>query len=226
MSSPYQKVQLSTYLDDKWIQHTLQSSTPISHRAFTNHSYYESFWERAEHGIIIVDENGTIMDANPCFYKMIETSKAEIIRKNIKDIVSKNSAITDIDNIRSVANGELYSVSIHNFFKYKNEKNSYISARLIITRIPSELCDDFEHIIIHIYPYEEETELIQNANTTNENDKNLTQQSKSWTEVFKSLFLQKWFIVILSLIITLIILLVAISGNLMPLLEKLIDNYQ
>lgn len=222
MSSPYQKVQMPSHLDDKWIQHTLQESTPISHRAFTNHSYYESFWERAEHGIIIVDRNGTIMDANPCFYKMIETSKAEIIRKNIQDIVSKNSAITDIDNIRSVANGELYSVSIHNFFKYKNEKNSYISARLIITRIPSELCDDFEHIIIHIYPYEEETQLIQNTNT----DSIQTQKSKSWTEVFKSLFLQKWFVVILSLIISLIILLVAISGNLMPLLEKLIDNYK
>jgi hypothetical protein len=52
--------------NDEWVKEA-STSESSSARMFTSESYHRSFWNLLEHGVVLVDENKTIIEANPYF---------------------------------------------------------------------------------------------------------------------------------------------------------------
>lgn len=197
---------------DEWLQHIYQEGTPESHKMFTEQSYYDSFWRTAEHGIVLCDEEGSVISCNPYFLDMVDCQLDDIKEKCIYNLVSERFLKQDYTNIKAIINSSIYSYSNDNELK-QDSGDKLIPVRIVATRVPSSLHYPFKHLVIHFYEikkselYDFATDGVQNENMT-----------------WKKLVMQPWFIKCSFAIVALIIILISISGQLFPILQKLLEK--
>lgn len=179
---------------------------------FTCQSYFDSFWATAEHGIIICDKQGKIISANPYMRDLLHCSLADIQKANLFNLISERFLKQDYTNIMSIINSDIYSYSTDNEFKEPSNPASLIPVHIVATRVPSSLQHPFQHLIIHIYE-------MRGAVFYDR----MPPQLKETTD-WKTIFKQPWFLKWCFALISLIIILTGISGQLFPLIQKLIEK--
>lgn len=197
--------------NDEWLKHIYQEGTPESHKMFTEQSYYDSFWRMAEHGIVLCDDEGTIISCNPYFLDMVESQLDDVKEKSIYNLISERFLKQDYTNIKSIINSYIYSYSNDNELK-NHDGDDLIPVRIVATRVPSSLHYPFKHLIIHFYEMKK-SDLIP-----------LVQQPVTEEMTWKKLVMQPWFIRCSFAIIALIVILISISGQLFPILQKLLEK--
>lgn len=195
--------------DDQWLKHIKEEDAPFSHKMFTDSSYHMTFWEKANHGIILIDEEGDIISANPYFCDMVGKTISELRHQSFYKLIDSRYFKKDILNIEEVINSAVYSYqSDTQLIKHKN----LVPVRVLATRVPATLSHPFRHIIIHLYRLRD-VQIIKNPDY---------EKTKNYIYGWKELFLQPWFVKCAFIFLSLLAILVSLSGHLVPILEKLL----
>lgn len=201
--------------DKEWMD-GVSSSESSSVRMFTSESYHRSFWSLLEHGVVLVDENKNIIEANPYFVQLIGISSAELVGMHIADIIDTRYWRADNVNMNAMIRGVHGSYSSDEEIIHHNGRNiELIPVRVIVTRVPSTLTDGFQHFIVQIYKIEKAVH-INGQPFINQNEQTIG-------NIFKNLLTQPWFIKTALWLIFVLIIMLTLSGNLMPVLEKFIN---
>lgn len=201
---------------EEWLEYISRDDAPISHKMFTCQSYFDSFWERCDHGILILDENCNVIEANPYFLDLIGSNLTEIKNKSLQDVVSERTIVADYTNITSIIKANQYSYETNTEVNYKFKGVKLIPVKLIASRVPSTLNLPFQHVIVHIYE-------IKDAFVYTENDYIC---NKSWGELLKIWFSKGWFTKWLLVLLTIIILILGYNGNLLDFIQMLFGAAQ
>ena len=203
--------------DQEWME-SAQNSSTSSVRMFASESYHRSFWDLAEHGVVLLDSDKNIIEANSYFVNLIGISAADLEGKNINEIVGGRYIRTDNINLNALVRGTYYSYSSdEEIYQMRNHKQELIPVRVIVTRVPSTLTDDFQHFIVQIYKIEKAIQ-INGQPFVNQNE-------QSFSNIFKNLLVQPWFVKTVLWIIFVLIIALTLSGNLMPIFEKLLTLF-
>lgn len=197
--------------NDKWIEHIIQEDVPASHRMFAAESYYRSFWESAEHSIILIDEDYSIIDVNPAFCDLVEMTAAEICTKNLKDFIPCYNLHTDMVNIDAMVRGDQYSFSDDHCVQSKPTKKP-VPVRIVATRVPASLQHPFRHIVMHIYEKGDDGYPLQIPSPVYQG---------SWGDVLKKAVKEHFTGVLITLVV--LFVLCATSGGLAPIIQKLFE---
>lgn len=201
--------------DKDWLEVSENAEVPAT-RMFTSESYYRSFWDLAEHGVVLVDNNKQIIYANPYFVHMIGVSSAELIGMHISEIVDTRYWNVDNVNMNTLIRGGQYSYSNEeHIVRHVGRNNELIQVRVIVTRVPSTLTEDFQHFIVQIYKIERAVQ-VNGQPFVNQNE-------QSYTNIFKNLLMQPWFIKTALWFLAILVIMLTLSGNLMPVIEKLLN---
>jgi PAS domain S-box-containing protein len=201
--------------DCEWLKDASASESSSS-RMFTSESYHRSFWNLLEHGVVLVDENKNIIEANPYFVQMIGISAAELVGMHISDIIDTGYWRADNVNMNAIIRGVQSSYSSdEELIQQQGRRTELIPVRVIVTRVPSTLTDQFQHFIVQIYKIEKVIQ-INGQPFVNQNE-------QSYGNIFKNLLMQPWFIKTALWVICILVLMLTLSGNLMPVLEKIMN---
>lgn len=201
--------------DKEWLEVSENAEVPAT-RMFTSESYYRSFWDLAEHGVVLVDNNKQIIYANPYFVHMIGVTSAELIGMHISEIVDTRYWNVDNVNMNTLIRGGQYSYSNEeHIVRHAGRNNELIQVRVIVTRVPSTLTEDFQHFIVQIYKIERAVQ-VNGQPFVNQNE-------QSYTNIFKNLLMQPWFIKTALWFLAILVVMLTLSGNLMPVIEKLLN---
>lgn len=201
--------------DKEWLEVSENAEVPAT-RMFTSESYYRSFWDLAEHGVVLVDNNKQIIYANPYFVHMIGVTSAELIGMHISEIVDTRYWNVDNVNMNTLIRGGQYSYSNEeHIVRHAGRNNELIQVRVIVTRVPSTLTADFQHFIVQIYKIERAVQ-VNGQPFVNQNE-------QSYTNIFKNLLMQPWFIKTALWFLAILVIMLTLSGNLMPVVEKLLN---
>lgn len=201
--------------DDEWLKDASTSESSSS-RMFTSESYHHSFWSLLEHGVVLVDENKNIIEANPYFVQMIGISAAELVGMHISDIIDARYWRADNVNMNAIIRGVQSSYSSdEELVQHQGRRTELIPVRVIVTRVPSTLTDQFQHFIVQVYKIEKVIQ-INGQPFVNQNE-------QSYGNIFKNLLMQPWFIKTALWVICILVLMLTLSGNLMPVLEKIMN---
>lgn len=201
--------------DKEWLDVSENAEVPAT-RMFTSESYYRSFWDLAEHGVVLVDNNKQIIYANPYFVHMIGVTSAELIGMHISEIVDTRYWNVDNVNMNTLIRGGQYSYSNEeHIVRHAGRNNELIQVRVIVTRVPSTLTADFQHFIVQIYKIERAVQ-VNGQPFVNQNE-------QSYTNIFKNLLMQPWFIKTALWFLAILVIMLTLSGNLMPVIEKLLN---
>lgn len=201
--------------DKEWLDVSENAEVPAT-RMFTSESYYRSFWDLAEHGVVLVDNNKQIIYANPYFVHMIGVTSAELIGMHISEIVDTRYWNVDNVNMNTLIRGGQYSYSNEeHIVRHAGRNNELIQVRVIVTRVPSTLTEDFQHFIVQIYKIERAVQ-VNGQPFVNQNE-------QSYTNIFKNLLMQPWFIKTALWFLAILVIMLTLSGNLMPVIEKLLN---
>lgn len=201
--------------DKEWLEVSENAEVPAT-RMFTSESYYRSFWDLAEHGVVLVDNNKQIIYANPYFVHMIGVTSAELIGMHISEIVDTRYWNVDNVNMNTLIRGGQYSYSNEeHIVRHAGRNNELIQVRVIVTRVPSTLTADFQHFIVQIYKIERAVQ-VNGQPFVNQNE-------QSYTNIFKNLLMQPWFIKTALWFLAILVVMLTLSGNLMPVVEKLLN---
>ena len=199
--------------DKQWIKDSADFAYS-SARMFTSQSYHRSFWSLLEHGVVLIDKEYHIIEANPYFVSLLGISGAELIGRDIREFISDEFVRTDTVVMNSLIEG-LDSSYIHDeeIICQENRRRVPVPVRIIITRVPSQLLEDFQHFIVQVYKIEKTAHI-----GTQQYIKKLDQ---SWGDIFKALFLQPWFVKNFWWIAILVMFILILSGNFLPIVDKL-----
>lgn len=201
--------------DKEWLDVSENAEVPAT-RMFTSESYYRSFWDLAEHGVVLVDNNKQIIYANPYFVHMIGITSAELIGMHISEIIDTRYWNVDNVNMNTLIRGGQYSYSNEeHIVRHANKNNELIQVRVIVTRVPSTLTADFQHFIVQVYKIERAVQV--------NGQPFVSQNEQSYTNIFKNLLMQPWFIKTALWFLAILVVMLTLSGNLMPVIEKLLN---
>lgn len=201
--------------DKEWLEISENAEVPAT-RMFTSESYYRSFWDLAEHGVVLVDNNKQIIYANPYFVHLIGITGAELIGTHISEIIDTRYWNVDNVNMNALIRGGQYSYSNEeHIVRHANKNNELIQVRVIVTRVPSTLTADFQHFIVQVYKIERAVQ-VNGQPFVNQNE-------QSYTNIFKNLLMQPWFIKTALWFLAILVIMLTLSGNLMPVIEKLLN---
>lgn len=201
--------------DKDWLKISENAEVPAT-RMFTSESYYRSFWDLAEHGVVLVDNNKQIIYANPYFVHLIGITGAELIGMHISEIIDTRYWNVDNVNMNTLIRGGQYSYSNEeHIVRHAGRNNELIQVRVIVTRVPSTLTEDFQHFIVQIYKIERAVQ-VNGQPFVNQNE-------QSYTNIFKNLLMQPWFIKTALWFLAILVIMLTLSGNLMPVIEKLLN---
>lgn len=195
--------------DEEWLEHIKDENAPFSHKMFTDPSYHSSFWQRANHGIILIDEEGSIITANPYFCDLVGKAIGELRGQSFYQLIDEKYFKRDILNINEVIDSAAYSYQSNT--QIGHHKN-LIPVQLLATRVPATLSHPFRHIIIHLYKLGN-TYIVKNPEY---------EKTKNHIYGWKELALQPWFIKLAFIFLTILVILISLSGHLVPILEKLL----
>lgn len=201
--------------DKDWLDDTANS--PVSSvRMFTSESYHRSFWDLAEHGIVLLDANKNIIEANPYFVQLVGMSAADLEGKNISEIVTTRHWRTDNVNLNALIKGSYYSYTNEEEIIHIGAKvTDLVQVRIIVTRVPSTLTDEFQHFVVQVYKIEKAVQI--------DGQPFVNQANQSYSNIVKNLLMQPWFVQTALWILLILIVALTLSGNLMPVIEKFIN---
>lgn len=204
--------------DEQWMEDA-QVSPVSSVRMFTSESYHRSFWDLSEHGIVLLDRDKNIIEANPYFVQLVGISAADLEGMNISEIIGIRYQRADNANLNALMKGSYYSYitdeEIYHIQHRNQRTNNLISVRVIVTRVPSTLTDDFQHFVVQVYKIEKAAHLY--------GQPFVNQVNQSYGNIFKTLLTQPWFVKTALWIVFILIIALTLSGNLMPIIEKFIN---
>lgn len=203
------------YPDEEWLAHIHNVNTPYSHKMFTDQAYHFSFWQNAEHSIILINEEGQIISANPRFCNLVDTTLAEIKDKSFYELIDSRFFKRDLVNIEAIIDSKVYSYINRSQIKTNKKKRSLIPVKVVATRVPATLNHPFRHIIVHLYEMPDAT-IVRNREVVD-----LQNEADGWRGILR----QPWFLKSAFWLIALLAILISLSGNLLPLLEKLIEKF-
>lgn len=200
--------------NDAWIEHLKNNDVPDSHRMFTTESYFLSFWKYAAHGVVLLDEHCRIVEANTAFLSLIGSDLAEIVTKELKDLLPACELNTDYTIVNAIIEGNEYSLTKEEDIRYKFGTSKFIPVKVVATRIPSALGLQFKHMIVHVY----------DLRTPHHGFDYQPNEYKTveWSALFKQI-IHEHFNTVLFLLGALIFLL-AFTGNLGDTVSKLLDK--
>lgn len=198
--------------DEAWMEHIKKSTTPNSHKMFTDQSYHFSFWQNAEHSIILIDEHGNILAANPRFLNLTGTSFADLRDRSFFEMIDVRFFKRDLVNIEAIIDSKVYSYINKTQIKTKNKNKNLIPVKVVATRVPATLNHPFRHIVVHLYEMPDAV-IVRNKEVQD-------MQPFEW----KKLFLQPWFVKSAMWLIGLLAILISLSGQLQPIIHKLIEK--
>lgn len=198
--------------NEEWIEDT--KTSPVSSvRMFTSESYHRSFWDLAEHGIVLLDKDKNIIEANPYFVQLVGQTAADLEGRNIVEIVGGRHWRTDNINLNALIKGTYYSYSNEEeIISHEHNRQELIPVHVIVTRVPSTLTENFQHFVVQIYK-------IERAVNVN-GQPFVNQMNQPFENIFKTLLSQKWFVQTALWVIGILIICLLLSGNLMQLIEK------
>lgn len=201
--------------DQDWLDNTAHS--PVSSvRMFTSESYHRSFWDLAEHGIVLLDANKNIIEANPYFVQLVGMSAADLEGKNISEIVTTRYWRTDNVNLNALIKGSYYSYANEEEIIHIGVKaTDLVQVRIIVTRVPSTLTDEFQHFVVQVYKIDKAVQI--------DGQPFVNQANQSYSNIIKNLLMQPWFVQTVLWILLILIVALTLSGNLMPVIEKFIN---
>ena len=198
----------------EWIEYTMTTDATDGQRMFSSESYYDSFWEDAAHGVVIISADGSVVDANPAFCQLLDIEYKEAIGIHIRDFVADGAWREDMRTIDTIAIGRLGGTTTEERWKYHlNNNGPFIPVRIRASRIPSNKAKEFKHIILHVYDLRNVRYDAQGTNWAN----------KQWSEIMKEV-LMKHFGKISFILITLLILL-GLNGTLGETVDKVIETW-
>lgn len=212
MTGNYEVETELVHADESWLEHIKKSSTPNSHKMFTDQSYHFSFWQNAEHSIILIDERGNIIAANPRFLDLTGTSFADLKTRSFFDMIDSRFFKRDRVNIEAIVDSRVYSYINKTQLQANKRNKNLIPVKVVATRVPATLNHPFRHIVIHLYEMPDAV-IVRNKEVVD-------MQPFEW----KRLFMQPWFVKSVIWLFGLIAVLTAISGQLQPILHKLIEK--
>lgn len=201
--------------DQDWLNDTANS--PVSSvRMFTSESYHRSFWDLAEHGIVLLDADKNIIEANPYFVQLVGMSAADLEGKNISEIVTTRHWRTDNVNLNALIKGSYYSYTNEEEIIHVGVKSTdLVHVRIIVTRVPSTLTDEFQHFLVQVYKIEKAIQI--------DGQPFVNQANQTYSNIIKNLLMQPWFVQTALWVLLVLILALTLSGNLMPLIEKFLN---
>lgn len=199
--------------DKEWLEHIKQEKSSFSHRIFTDYSYYLSFWQNSEHSIILIDESGSIIACNPHFCDLVDQTIGELKNKSFFDLIDKKHFKRDIVNIQEVIDSAIYSYSTES--QIEKHHSNIIPVQLIATRIPATLSHPFRHIVVHLYELHDAT-IVRNPTY---------EKVKNGIYGWKELFLQPWFVKLAFVFLIILMVLITLSGHLIPVVDKLLEKW-
>lgn len=197
--------------DEEWLEHIREEDAPFSHKMFTDASYHMSFWQKANHGIILIDEEGEIITANPYFCDLVGKSLAELRNESFYKLIDGRYFKKDIININEVINSAAYSYQSDTQL---TKKTNLVPVRILATRVPATLSHPFRHIIIHLYKLRD-VHIVKNPEY---------EKTKNYIFGWKEIVMQPWFIKSAFALLALLSILISLSGHLVPILEKLMEK--
>ena len=198
--------------DEKWIEDTKESEYS-SVRMFTSESYHRSFWSLLEHGVVLLDEQYKIIEVNPYFVELIGVQAANLIGTDIREYISPEFVHKDTVVMDSLIDGLDSSYCHDESIVKQDRRKTIIPVRIIVTRVPSHLLEDFQHFIVQVYKKNTATEI--------NGQQYIRKVDQTWGDIFKGLFLQPWFAKFFIWFIFIIIVLVTLSGDLLPLIDRI-----
>lgn len=201
-------------IDEEWLGHIANPTSPYPLKMFTEQSYYYSFWQNAEHSIVLIDESGRIVSANPRFLTLVDKTLAELNEKSFYDLIDKRFFKRDFINIEAIINSKVYSYNAKSQLKTSKGDKGLVPVKVVATRVPATLHHPFRHIIVQLY------EMPDSVIVRNKEVVALEHEADGW----KSILRQPWFLKSAFWLIALFAILISLSGNLLPLLEKLIEK--
>lgn len=198
--------------DETWLEYIKKDDTPNSHKMFTDQSYHYSFWQNAEHSIILIDEKGNIISCNPRFLTLTGNTLAQLKGCNFYDMIDRRYFRADQINLEAIVNSNIYSHVGKTQIATNRKDKHLIPVKMVATRVPSTLNHPFRHLVVHLYEMPDAV-IVRNREV----------QDMQPFE-FKRLFLQPWFVKSAMWLIGLLAILISLSGQLQPLLHKLIEK--
>lgn len=199
--------------DDEWIEYIKGDNVPLPHKMFTDQSYFDSFWQHAEHGIILCAHDGKILSANSYMRDMLHAQLSELQGENIFNLISERFLKQDYTNISAIIKSTIYSYSTDNEMKEPKNPSNLIPVHIVATRVPSSVKHPFRHLIIHIYEMKGVVFYDRMPNSLKD--------STDWKSIVK----QPWFLKWCFALVALIIILTSISGQLFPLIQKALEKF-
>ena len=198
----------------EWIARIQGENSTAGERMFSSESYFDAFWDAVGHGVAIVAEDGTVVDANPAFCALLDINYEQAVGLNIRKIVADGQWREDIRTIETMALGRQGEIVTEERWNKKlNPNGPFIPVRVRAMRIPTERTRPFRHIILHVYDLRSTRYNMQGDNWSN----------KKWSEILKELVMKR-FGTIVTLLIFLFILL-GLNGTLGNTLDSLFDNW-
>lgn len=203
------------YPDPQWLEH-IQSTTnyvPNSHRMFTDSSYHLSLWENAEHSILLISEDGKILSANPHFCDLVHQTMGELHNESFFKLIDKKYFKRDIINLNEIINSNVYIYDSGTQLQDTDKK--LIPVRMIATRVPASLNHPFRHLVVQIYELTD-THIVKNPEY---------EKIKNHVFGWKELILTPWFVKLVFIFLIVLSILIALTGDLVPLVEKIIHKF-
>ena len=199
---------------EEWFNHIKSEDSTDAQRMFSSESYFKSMWENAPHGMALVSEDATIIDANHSFCELLGIDYDQALGLCLKDFVADGSFREDRRMIETMVKGAMYSGMTEERWNYRlNPNGPYIPVRLIATRIPSTLSKPFRHIIIQIYDLRTQKYSTDGSEFSD----------KPWVEILKYLFVKHFGKIFAAFLVLLTCM--ALNGRLGDAVDKIIDVF-
>lgn len=194
---------------------TASEDDRVAMEIYSTESYFDAGWGHVAHGMLILDDNGVIVDANPFFCLKMNLLRREIKGLNIHDFCVLADDLTNSDYINVYSLLQNRSVKVMNTCNLKDQENKLFRVKWVAHRIPSNLKYQFIHSVVHVYFISESSFDKMKRLVEHEEDKeNANALIRFITKFFDSTAGKAF--------IFLVLILTAVGGSLPSLIEKLL----
>lgn len=137
---------------------TAADKDKLAMQIYSTRDYYMTGWEACKHGVVILDENGVILDVNPFFTIKLNYLRSELIGRHIQTICDKPDDLNGCDNINitTLLHGGPGPEQIMSKCNVETNNATDDETRLwrvqwVAHRIPRSREFEFVHSIVHVY---------------------------------------------------------------------------
>jgi hypothetical protein len=182
-------------------------------KIYSTRDYYFIGWQVARHGILILDFQGKIVDANPFFCEQMDFQKSELIGKKVSDFCVRADDLYGSDSINILT--LLQSTNQQQISKcnLETKENKLFRCRWVANRIPADLTYPFSHSLVYVYFLSE----INYSNLLNQVKKIEKKESNPLYRFLDSVWIKILFLTI--------VILSALGGKLPDLIEHIIKLF-